>query len=198
MAKTVDLRRKKLLVSAVVGGIVVGGVLAAFIYTFLHSRDGRGWSDTRGARVVSFVYASRELDQEVNELGVIPRGARPGRPLLVLLQSRSSESGDLLSDETFAALARLGRRAPVLFLPNQAGGGSRLVNEAIPEAVKRLRADPGRIAIAAFGDVDLGSVQANRFCEVVGQAVPPREDWEALDARVARSLGTYAAALAAC
>lgn len=198
MAKTVDLRRKKLLVSAVIGGIVVGGVLAAFVYTFLHSRNGRGWSDTRGARVVSFVYASRELDQEVNELGVIPRGAHPGRPLLVLLQSRSSESGDLLSDETFAALARLGRRAPVLFLPDQPGGGSRLVNEAIPEAVKRLRADPRRIAIAAFGDVDLGSIPANRFCEVDGHAVPPREDWQALDARVARSLGAYAQALAAC
>jgi hypothetical protein len=198
MAQTVDLRRRKLLAGAVVGGIVVGGVFAAFIYVFLHSREGRGWSDTHGARVVSLAYASRELDQEVIELGVIPRGARPGRPLLVLLQGRSSEPADLLSDETFAALARLGHRAPLLFLPDLAGSDSRLVDEAIPEAVKRLRADPDRIAIAAFGDVDLGSVPTNRFCEVAGQATPSREDWEALDARVAQSLRPYAAALAAC
>ncbi len=198
MSNRLGLRGQKLLVGAAIGGIVLGGVVAAFVYVFLHAREGRGWSDTHGARVVSFVYASRDLDQEVDELGVIPRRALPGRPLLVLLQGRTSESGDLLSDEVFDALRRLGPRAPILFLPDRAGGESRLVDEAIPEAVKRLRADPDRIAIVAYGDVDLGGVPANRFCEVAGHAAAPEEDWKALDARIARSLPSYAAALAAC
>src|SRR4029453_13906907 len=77
MSNRLGLRGQKLLVGAASGGIVRGGVVAAFVYVFLHAREGRGGSDTHGARVVSFVYASRDLDGEVDELGVIPRGGRP-------------------------------------------------------------------------------------------------------------------------
>ncbi len=111
----------------------------------------------------------------------MPPGApRAGRPLLVLLHWRGGSPRALLSNELFAALARLGPRAPVVVLPDGAGGsfwhdrrGGRwaryVTDEVIPAAVRHLHADPTRVAIGGtsmggFGALDIARLWPGRFC----------------------------------
>ena len=115
---------------------------------------------------------------------MIPRAAGPRgtRPLLVLLHWRGGTPDMLLSNELFAGLARLGRRAPVVVMPY--GGGSSffhdrrgakwasyVVHEVIPTAARRFGADPSRVAIGGtsmggFGALDIARLWPGRFCAV--------------------------------
>jgi S-formylglutathione hydrolase FrmB len=111
-----------------------------------------------------------------------PRGGSAGRPLLVLLHWRGGSPDRLLSNQLFAALSRLGDSAPAILLPSGGGGSffhdrangrwaSYVLNEAIPAAIKRLHADPHRIAIGGtsmggFGALDIARLHPGRFCAV--------------------------------
>ncbi len=124
------------------------------------------------------------MGRTLDETAVIPRSAAPRgrRPLLVLLHWRGGTPDMLLSNELFAGLARLGRRAPVVVMPY--GGGSSffhdrhganwasyVVREVIPAAVRRFGADPSRVAIGGtsmggFGALDIARLWPGRFCAV--------------------------------
>ena len=114
---------------------------------------------------------------------VVPRGHVGRRPLLVLLHWRGGTPDGLLSNELFSALASLGSRAPIVFMP--ADGTRRsfwhdrrdgrwahyVVDEAIPAALRRLHADPSRVAIGGtsmggFGALDIARLWPGRFCAV--------------------------------
>jgi predicted esterase len=143
----------------------------------------RGGYRTHGARVVHFPLASIAVGRSLEETAVVPAGGSRGRPLLVLLHWRGGSADRLLSNELFAGLAGLGSRAPVVLMPSDRTGGSfwhdrrdgrwahYVVDEAIPAAVRRLHADPSRVAMGGtsmggFGALDIARLWPGRFCAV--------------------------------
>src|SRR5262249_38572658 len=89
-------------------------------------------------------------------------------------------------DAMFAALARLGPRAPDVVFPyggddsywhdrSDGAWGRYVVNEVIGQAVRRLGADPHRVAIGGismggFGALNLARLDPARFCAVGGHS----------------------------
>jgi S-formylglutathione hydrolase FrmB len=138
--------------------------------------------DTHGARVVRFTIRSRLVHQALPVAAVVPAGDGSQRPLLVFLHGKGEDQNSNLNDAMFAALARLGRRAPDVVFPyggadsywhNRASGawGSYVLDEVIPQAVAKLGADPRRVAIGGismggFGALNLARLHPRRFCAV--------------------------------
>lgn len=142
-----------------------------------------GGVDTHGARVLRFTIDSRFVHAALPVTAVIPAGHTAGRrPLLVFLHGKGEDQNSNLDDAMFAALARLGRRAPDIVFPyggsdsywhDRADGawGTYVLTEVIAEAVRRLHADPGRVAIGGmsmggFGALNLARLDPERFCAV--------------------------------
>ena len=171
----------------------------------------RGYSSTYGARVVDYALASDLLGRRLGEVAIVPPGdARPS--LLFLLHGRhdrtrrsspmSRKSGpeSMLSNALLAGLAELGQRAPIVVLLN--GGqhswyhdrrdgrwASMILDEAIPDAVRRFHARPDRIAIGGismggYGALHLAALRPNEFCAVGGHSAALYESYGAA-ARVA-------------
>lgn len=144
-----------------------------------------------GARVVDYSLQSRLLGRRMDEVAIVPPGAEKP-PLLVLLHGRHdgtdrtsvAKSGpeSMLSNALLAGLAQLGARAPIVVLPN--GGqhswyhdrrsgpwASMILDEAIPDAVRRFHARPDRIAIGGlsmggYGALHLAALRPHEFCAV--------------------------------
>jgi S-formylglutathione hydrolase FrmB len=154
------------------------------------------YSNSRGARVVHYKLASPILGRSVHELAVIPKGDGR-RPLLVFLHGRHdtrpwswlvpSQPGpdSVLSDELFAALQHLGRRAPIVVILNGLGHsyyhdrraaryGSAILREAIPDAIHRFQTSDrvaiGGISMGGYGALHLASLEPKRFCAVGGHS----------------------------
>lgn len=166
----------------------------------------RGSPSTYGARVVNYSLASKLLGRRLDEVGIVPSGDER-RPLLVLLHGRhdqtrpyspiSRKSGpeSMLSDALFAGLAELGKDAPIVVLLN--GGqhswyhdrrsgrwASMILDDAIPDAIRRFRARPGRIAIGGismggYGALHLAALRPRRFCAVGGHSAALYESYQA-------------------
>jgi enterochelin esterase-like enzyme len=142
---------------------------------------------TQGARVSHVTLQSRYVSGDRRETLVTPFGGGPGRPLLVFLHGRGSDGEDSnLNNEFFAALRGLGRRAPDVVFPDGADHSywhdrrdgaweQYLVREVIPLAVRRLRANPRRIAIGGismggWGAYEIATHHPGRFCAVGGHS----------------------------
>jgi S-formylglutathione hydrolase FrmB len=141
-----------------------------------------------GLKEVRFELHSRLLNRTVTEVGVMPPPLPDGkpRPLLVFLHGRGGSAVGQATDGMLAAIGAAGDRAPdVVFADggdasyyhDRAGGkwGSYVVKEVIPEAVKRLHADPRRVAIAGismggFGALDIARLWPGRFCAAAGHS----------------------------
>jgi len=143
--------------------------------------------DTRGARIVSFTVPSRLVHQALAVAAVVPAGSSgKGRPLLVFLHGKGETQTSNLDDAMFAALAGLGRRAPDIVFPyggadsywhDRASGdwGSYVEHELIPATLRRLGADPSRVAIGGismggFGAFDIARLHPGRYCAVGGHS----------------------------
>jgi S-formylglutathione hydrolase FrmB len=141
-----------------------------------------GYRATRGARVVGFTLHGSLVHADLHDVVVTPAGGGRGRPLLVFLHGRSSPADSNLTQQLFDTLHSLGRRAPVVFMPD--GGdhsywhdrrdgrwGTEVLREAIPAALRRSGADARRVAIGGismggFGALDLARIAPRRFCAV--------------------------------
>jgi dipeptidyl aminopeptidase/acylaminoacyl peptidase len=160
--------------------VLVGLVALA---TVLVVRSVTAGVDRHGARVVRFSVHSRLAGRTLHEVAVVPAGGGR-RPLLVFLHGRGLKPAAFFGDSFYRELRRLGSRAPAVvaldggdhsYWHDRRGGrwGSYVLREAIPEAVRRLGADPSRIAIGGismggFGAFDLA--RRRRFCAVGGHS----------------------------
>ena len=132
-----------------------------------------------GLRADRFTVHSRLVHRDLEQVAI---RTGPHRPLLVLLHGRGGTPTDLLGLDLQAALRRLGSRAPDVLLVNggdasyyhdRKGGkwGSYVLREAIPAGIRRLGADPRRVAIGGFsmggfGAFDVARIAPGRFCAV--------------------------------
>ena len=168
---------------------------------FLIARDRlqpKGYSSTYGARVVHYTLTSRILGRRLPEIAVIPAGGELSkRPMLIFLHGRhdpgplsfliSDISGpqSTLTNALFAALARLGGRAPVVVALN--GGAhsyfhdrrdgrwaTMMLREAIPDARRRFPSNGnlaiGGISMGGYGALHLASLRPIEFCAVGGHS----------------------------
>lgn len=144
-------------------------------------------TDTDGAHLLRYSILSRLVYRSLPQVGVIPMGSTPqDRPLLVFLHGKGENEESNLVPEMFAALKRLGSTAPDIVFPyggedsywhDRAGGawGEYVMREVIPEAIRRLHANPHRIAIGGlsmggFGAYDLALKHPGSFCAVAGDS----------------------------
>jgi S-formylglutathione hydrolase FrmB len=194
------LRRRSIVVLALLAAgavafIVEGRIEAAY----------SGYSTTYGATVADYSLPSKLLGRRLDEVGIVPPGDER-RPLLILLHGRhdsrrrsslARESGpeSMLSNALFAAVAQLGSRAPVVVLLN--GGqhswyhdrrsgrwASMILDEAIPDAVRRFHARADRIAIGGismggYGALHLAALRPRKFCAVGGHSAALYESYAA-------------------
>jgi S-formylglutathione hydrolase FrmB len=140
-----------------------------------------------GARIVRYDVHSRWVHATLPQTAAVPAGGATGRPLLVFLHGRGRDGQESNANSAFfAGLQALGARAPVVVFPNggvssyfhrRASGdwGRYVLDEVIPQAVARLKADPRRVAIGGismggFGAFDLARRRPGRFCAVGGHS----------------------------
>lgn len=144
-------------------------------------------ANAQGARVADVTLHSRLLHRDVTQTEVVPAGAPGhGAPLLLLLHGKGSDQHSFEFAQLFRALHDLGRRAPVVLLVggpegsywhDRASGrfGSYVMDEVIPFAVRRLHADPARVAIGGismggYGALELARENPSRFCAAGGHS----------------------------
>lgn len=101
----------------------------------------------------------------------------------MILHSRGATNTTFLDDALFRALARLGKRAPILAFPDgsdhsywhdrRGGAWGRYVvmTEVIPQVARRTGADLRRVALGGismggFGALDLARLHPHRFCAI--------------------------------
>jgi S-formylglutathione hydrolase FrmB len=178
VARPRSVRRSRALRRRRLGVVLALALVAAAVLVVALSAG----PDTHGARIVRFTIRSPLVHQAVPVAAVVPAGGERHRPLLVFLHGKGEDQNSNLDDAMFAALARLGRRAPDVVFPyggadsywhNRASGGwgSYVLNEVIPQAVAKLGADPRRVAIGGlsmggFGALNLARLHPGRFCAV--------------------------------
>jgi enterochelin esterase-like enzyme len=134
----------------------------------------RGYWTTRGAKVEHYTLHSRFVHQDLHEIRVVP--AEHGNWTLILLHGRSAGPSSTLSQPFFDALHDLGKRAPVVLLPdggdhsywhNRADGkwGSMVLHEIVP---RHGRVAIGGISMGGYGALLLGA--QGHFCAVGGHS----------------------------
>lgn len=141
---------------------------------------------TAGARITHLRIQSRFVHARMALTIVTPSRGGAGRPLLVFLHGRGADQNSELSDQLFAAVRRLGSRAPDIVFPfggdhsywhDRADGRwtEYVLDEVIPAALRVTHADRRRIAIGGismggFGAYDIARRAPGRFCAVGGHS----------------------------
>ena len=178
-------RGRRVVVLAVV--VALGAVAAGAVFASRGQRVHTGAGSAHGATIVRYDVHSRFVHANLAQTAAIPSGASAGRPLLVFLHGRGGDGNESnANDAFFAALRGLGGRAPDVVFPNGAdhsyfhrrasGDWARyILDEVIPQAVRRLHADPRRVAIGGismggFGAFDIARRRPSEFCAVGGHS----------------------------
>jgi S-formylglutathione hydrolase FrmB len=181
------LRRPHRLLVALTVLLAVGTVGAWGARRWWPGRVQTGSAAAHGATILRYTIHSRHVGAALPQVAATPPGGGQGRPLLVFLHGRGGDREESNANGAFfAALAAQGARAPDVVFPS--GGdhsywhdrdGGRwtayVLREVIPEAVRRLRADPRRVAIGGismggFGAFDIARRAPGRFCAVGGHS----------------------------
>lgn len=170
-------RRRALAVLALAGGVVVYLTLRATVLAPV---------DTHGLRLEHVTIDSGAMRRDMGVDVVLPPEPPERRPLLVFLHGRNGSEHSYTDDEAmFGALARLGARAPAVAFPagehgywhdrGEGAWGRYVVDEVIPEVVRRFALDGKRVAIGGismggFGAYDLALLHPGLFCAVGGHS----------------------------
>jgi S-formylglutathione hydrolase FrmB len=178
--------RRRLAIAVV--ALAAGVVAAAGLVRWFWPGDVRtGSVAAHGATILRYDVHSRWVHATLPQTAVLPAGGGAGRPLLVFLHGRGPDGQESnANSDFFAALKAVGARAPAVVFPNgsvssyyhrrASGDWARYVlDEVIPQAVARLKADPHRVAIGGismggFGAFDLARQRPRRFCAVGGHS----------------------------
>jgi S-formylglutathione hydrolase FrmB len=185
-------RRRTFVRRRIVAAIAVVALLGVGISQALDRPRGAvraGSPAAHGAEILRYDVRSRFVHRTLPQVAAIPRGVGAGerRPLLVFLHGRGSDGQESnANDAFFHALDRLGARAPAVVFPSggqtsyfhrRAGGdwGRYVLDEVIPQALRRLHADPRRVAIGGismggFGAYSIARLRPQRFCAVGGHS----------------------------
>jgi len=171
------VRRRRTLAGA---GFLLAAILAALFAGSVTSLASGGAQTTHITILSRFVHANEPVTL------VTPPGGGRGRPLLIFLHGRGGNQNSELSDQMFKALDALGARAPDIAFPyggnhsywhNRASGAwaTYVLREVIPTAVRRLHADPARLAIGGismggFGAYNIARLAPGKFCAVGGHS----------------------------
>ncbi len=183
-------RRRRLIAAIVLVALLGIGVTQARRHWPGDVRTGD--AAAHGAQILRYDVRSRFVRRTLPQVAAIPRAASARgaakRPLLVFLHGRGGEDGQEsnANGEFLGALERLGPRAPVVVFPNggessyyhrRASGdwGRYVLDEVIPQAVRRLNADAQRVAIGGismggFGAYSIARLAPQRFCAVGGHS----------------------------
>jgi len=162
---------------------VAGAIAASGCGSSAHA--GSGASSAHMQQVVSYTLRSKDTHGVRHETAVVTGSSGHGRGLLILLPGRSGTGGathSFAGSSTKVPLAALADRAPVIvgvdgggssYFHDRASGdwGSYVVDEVIPDAIRRFHTDPQRIAIGGdsmggFGALDIARLHRSRFCAV--------------------------------
>ena len=144
-------------------------------------------TNTHGAHVVRFTINSPLVHQSLPVAAVVPAGASAGpRPLLIFLHAKGQDQNSNLDDAFYAALARLGPRAPDVVFPYGGAdsywhtaqgalglvrdrGGDRGRGQAAGRRPESRSRSAGSRWAASARSTSLGSARA-RFCAVGGHS----------------------------
>jgi enterochelin esterase-like enzyme len=178
------MTRRLIVIGALLVLTATGVAAAARLWPAGDVRTGQ--SAAHGATILRYELRSRFTHRTLPQVAAVPPGAPEGRPLLVFLHGRGSGPESNSNGAFYAALARLGDRAPAVVFPDGADHqywhrrrsgdwGRYVLDEVIPEAVRRLHADPARVAIGGismggFGAYDVARLRPGRFCAVGGHS----------------------------
>jgi S-formylglutathione hydrolase FrmB len=178
-----DQRNYRLRRRRAVGAVLVLAVAVAALIAVVVSA-GR---ETYGARLLRYTITGPLVHQSLPQIAVVPAGRAQGpRPLLVFLHGKGENEETNLVPGMLSTLRALGPRAPDIVFPyggedsywhdrSDGDWGSYVVREVIPEALRRLHADPHRVAIAGlsmggFGAYDVALRDPGAFCAVGGDS----------------------------
>jgi poly(3-hydroxybutyrate) depolymerase len=187
LAQTARVHPRRALVAAV---LVVAVAAAALLVVNSFSRAETvetGNTAAHGATVLRYAVKSRYVDATMPQVAAVPAGTPRRRPLLVFLHGRGGGLQESNANEAFfKALAALGSSAPAVVFPSGAdhsywhkrssGDWPRYVlDEVIPAAVRRLHANPRRVAIGGismggYGAYEIAALRPHRFCAVGGHS----------------------------
>jgi len=178
------VRRRALAVLVLVALLLAGGwVWGRHLSGDVHS----GSAAAHGALIVRYDIRSRYVHRTLAQTAAVPKDASPKPPLLVFLHGRGKNGNESNSNASFYdALSKLGDRAPAVVFPNgdeasywhqrASGDWPRYVlDEVIPQAIKRLHADPRRVAIGGismggYGAFAIARLRPGAFCAVGGHS----------------------------
>jgi Putative esterase len=180
-------RRRRVVALAAVLLIALGAWgAAALVRRYWPGPVRTGSAAAHGASIVRYTIRSRFVPEALPQTAASPAGGGRGRPLLVFLAGRGSSSDSNANGDFFAALNAEGKLAPDVLFPSggdhsyfhrRADGdwGRYILEEAIPEAIRRLHADPARIAVGGismggFGAFDIARLRPSEFCAVGGHS----------------------------
>lgn len=179
-------RRRRIAAALLALALLVAGLFQAARYWPGEVRSAS--AGAHGAKILRYSVRSRFVHRTLPQVAAIPRRSPSGRrPLLVFLHGSGRDGQESnANDAFFAALDRLGSRAPAVVFPS--GGESSyyhargdgdwaryILDEVVPRAVKRLHADPRRVAIGGismggFGAYSIARLRPGRFCAVGGHS----------------------------
>jgi S-formylglutathione hydrolase FrmB len=145
-----------------------------------------GDPDPHGAEIERFSLRAPGGDR-LEQIAIRPANAAERPPLLVFLHGRTDGTNgpeSNLSDAMLEGLSRLGPSAPAVLLVNGGSSsyyhdrdsgdwGTYVLERAIPEGARRLRADASRIAVGGISMGGFGALHLatrEKFCAVGGHS----------------------------